>query len=154
MKRRQMVKMLAIGGAGGAVAVACQTAAPGPSGASASPAANTVTTTIQSAQLQPPAAGAAPSGWETLEANRGGLKLLAKFDSSGSPAWDQVKHPVVYVSSMSYPPGDLDKGKIWGSGFYVIDAYTKEVVASRVYDLGEPVTTYPHSVGSSLDGKW
>ena len=153
MKRRQVMKMLAIGGAGGAIAAACQAVTPGPSGTSASPAANTVTTTIQSAQLAAAPAGTAPSGWETTEANRGALKLLAKFDSSGTPAWDQVKHPVVYVSSMSYPP-DADPKKVNGSGFYIIDAYTKEVVASRVYDLGELVTTYPHSVGSSLDGKW
>ena len=152
MKRRQMVRMLAIGGAGGAIAAACQAASPTPNPSASTPA--TVTTTIQSAQLQPAPAGAAPSGWETADAIRGNLTLLAKFDSSGPAAWDQVKHPVVYVSSMSYPtthdatkPGD-------GSGFYVIDAYTKEVVASRVYDLGELVTTYPHSVGSSLDGKW
>jgi DNA-binding beta-propeller fold protein YncE len=54
---------------------------------------------------------------------------------------------------MSYPV-EKEAGKIYGSGFYIIDAKTKEVVASRVYDLGEPTTTYPHSVGASPDGKW
>lgn len=133
------------------LAGACSSPAPTASGAPQQ--GSTVATTVQSAQLQPAAAGAQPSGWETTEANRGQLKLLAKFDSSGPAAWDQVKHPTVYVSSMSYPV-EKEQGKIYGSGFYIIDAYTKEVVASRVYDLGEPTTTYPHTVGSSPDGKW
>jgi DNA-binding beta-propeller fold protein YncE len=151
MKRRQVVKFIGLGAPLAIVANACQSLAPTGSPA---PSAAAVTTAIQTGQLQPAPAGAAASGWETTEALRGNLKLLAKFDSSGSPAWDQVKHPTVYVSSMSYPPQKPDASKIYGDGFYIIDAYTKEVVASRVYDLGEPVTSYPHSVGSSPDGKW
>ena len=159
-KGRQQVKRLplriiALGAAVAITAAACQQAAPSTPSGSPAPQAQTVTTTVQSAQLQPAPAGAQPSGWETTEALRGELKLLAKFDSSGSPAWDQVKHPRVYVSSMSYPlAADQVAGKIYGNGFYIIDAFTKEVVASRVYDLGEPVTNYPHSVGASPDGKW
>jgi DNA-binding beta-propeller fold protein YncE len=151
MKRRQVVKIIAVGGPLAIVANACSSVAPVGSPA---PSAAAVTTTIQSAQLQPPTAGAPASGWETNEAIRGQLKLLAKFDSSGPAAWDQVKHPTVYVSSMSYPPQKPDATKIYGSGFYVIDAYTKEVVTSRVYDLGEQTTTYPHTIASSPDGKW
>jgi len=146
--KTQTHTILAIGAAFAILAGACQAGAP-----AGSPAPQPGTTTAQSAQLQPAPAGAQPSGWETAEAIRGNLKLLAKFDSSGDAAWDQVKHPTVYVSSMSYPL-DRPEGKIFGNGFYVIDAYTKEVVTSRVYDLGEPITSYPHSVGVSPDGKW
>jgi len=154
--KRHVLSIIAIGAALSIVAGACSQATPStPSGTPASAAPQTVTTTVQSAQLQPAPAGAPTSGWETAEANRGQLTLLAKFDSSGPAAWDQVKHPTVYVSSMSYPlAADQVAGKIYGDGFYIIDAYTKEVVASRVYDLGEPVTSYPHSVGASPDGKW
>jgi sugar lactone lactonase YvrE len=152
MNRRDAVKIIAVG-APAAIVAACQTGTPGASSAP-SPSAAALSLPAQSAQLQPAPAGAAPSGWETTEANRGNLKLLAKFDSSGPAAWDQKAHPVVYVSSMSYPLDRSDTKKIYGSGFYIIDAYTKEVVTSRVYDLGEPLTTYPHSVGSSPDGKW
>jgi DNA-binding beta-propeller fold protein YncE len=146
--KRHALKLFAIGASIAILAGACSQAPTGT--ASPAPQASTV---VQSAQLQPAPAGAQPSGWETTEANRGSLTLLAKFDSSGPAAWDQVKHPVVYVSSMSYPV-KRDEGKIYGNGFYIIDAATKEVVTSRVYDLGEPVTNYPHSVGASPDGKW
>jgi DNA-binding beta-propeller fold protein YncE len=152
--KRHALSIIAIGAALAIVAGACTSAAPGTASPSPAQSAATVTTTVQSAQLQPAPAGAPASGWETAEANRGQLKLLAKFDSSGPAAWDQVKHPTVFVSSMSYPVEKPDPKKIYGSGFYIIDAATKEVVASRVYDLGEPVTTYPHSVGASPDGKW
>jgi DNA-binding beta-propeller fold protein YncE len=149
--KRHALKILALGAAVAILAGACNQGAPGT--ASPSPQQSAATVTAQSAQLQPAPAGAQPSGWETPDAIRGNLKLLAKFDSSGPAAWDQVKHPVVYVSSMSYPV-KRDEGKIYGNGFYIIDANTKEVVTSRVYDLGEPVTNYPHSVGASPDGKW
>lgn len=153
--KRHALSIIAIGAALAIVAGACSQAAPGTTSPAPQQSGATVTTTVQSAQLQPAPAGAQPSGWETAEAVRGQLKLLARFDSSGPAAWDQVKHPTVFVSSMSYPlPADQVAGKIYGSGFYIIDAYTKEVVTSRVYDLGEPVTTYPHSVGASPDGKW
>ena len=137
------------------VAAACSqapTAAPSqqPTG---QPSAAPVNAVVQSAQLLPAPAGAQPSGWETEEALRGQLTLLAQFDSSGAPAWDPVKHPTVFVSSMSYPV-QRDEGKIYGNGFYIIDAYTKEVVTARVYDLGEEVTSYPHAAGVSPDGKW
>lgn len=136
------------------IAAACST--PAPTGASPLPeptTAGTVATVVQTAQLQPAPAGAKPSGWETEEAIRGQLTLLAQFDSSGPNAWDQVKHPTVFISSLSYPV-KRDEGKIYGNGFYIIDAKTKEVVTSRVYDLGEEVTSYPHAAATSPDGKW
>jgi len=137
------------------IAAACSTPAPTGTGASPQPepAAQTVQTVVQTAQLQPAPAGAKPTGWETEEAIRGQLTLLAQFDSSGPAAWDPAKHPTVFISSMSYPV-KRDEGKIYGNGFYIIDTKTKEVVASRVYDLSEEVTSYPHAAGTSPDGKW
>jgi DNA-binding beta-propeller fold protein YncE len=152
--KRHSIKLVALAAVLALVAAACQQAAPTPSAqpeASAAPA--TVATTVQSAKLEPAAAGAKPSGWETPEAIRGQLSLLAKFDSSGPAAWDPAKHPNVYISSMSYPV-KREEGKVYGNGFYIVDSVTKEVVTSRVYDLGEEMTTYPHSVGASPDGQW
>ena len=40
------------------------------------------------------------------------------------------------------------------SGVQIIDAYSKEVVASALFDLGEEVTMTPHSAGMSPDGQW
>lgn len=148
--KRHALKSIAIGAVLAIVAGACQQAAPAPSGPQT---VTTNTTTAQSAQLQPAAAGAAPSGWETPDAVRGQLKLLAKFDSSGDAAWDQVKHPTVFVSSMGKAPQPTG-AKIDGAGLYIMDAYSKEVVASRTYDLGEQVTQSSHTVGTSPDGKW
>lgn len=135
------------------VAAACQQAAPSPSAEPGASAPTTVATVVQSAKLEPAPAGAQPSGWATAEAVRGQLSLLAQFDSSGPAAWDPAKHPRVYISSMSRPV-ERAPGKIYGAGFYLIDADTKEVVTSRVYDLGEEVTTDPHDAGASPDGKW
>jgi mono/diheme cytochrome c family protein len=40
------------------------------------------------------------------------------------------------------------------SGVQVIDAYSKEVIASALFDLGEEVTQNPHSAGISPDGRF
>ncbi len=133
------------------VTTACQQATPTPGGSQGPATVQTVT--AQSGQLQPAPAGAASSGWETPEADRGQLRLFAKFDSSGDAAWDQVKHPVVFFTSMAQAVPKTS-AKIDGVGFMIVDAYSKEVVASRVYDLGEPITTYSHTMAVSPDGKW
>ncbi|MBI4202103.1 MAG: hypothetical protein HY532_03170 [Chloroflexi bacterium] len=99
---------------------------------------------VQGGQLQPAVAGAQPTGWDTAESIRGGLKLIATFDSSGPDAWDNKAHPTVYFSSL----GGADQF----AGFYIVDAYTKEVVTSAHYDLG--TKTSPHTTGVSPDGKW
>lgn len=99
---------------------------------------------VQVGQLQAAAAGAQPSGWDTAESIRGGLKLVAQLDSSGPDAWDAKAHPMVYYSS--------EGGNDLFAGFHIIDAYTKEVVASVNFDLG--AKTSPHTVGVSPDGKW
>ncbi|MBI2916642.1 MAG: hypothetical protein HYY01_01500 [Chloroflexi bacterium] len=106
-------------------------------------------TIVQAGQLQPVAAAAQPTGWDTAESIRGGLKLVATYDSSGPDAWDVKAHPNVYFTSTG---GTGSDGKPLFQGLHVIDAYSKEVVAAANYDLGS--TTSPHTVGVSPDGKW
>ncbi len=101
-------------------------------------------TVIQAGQLQPVPVGQQPSGWDTTESLRAGLKLVATYDSNGPDAWDVAKHPTVYFTS--------EGGTNLFGGLHIIDAYSKEVVASVNYDLGAKVS--PHTVGVSPDGKW
>jgi DNA-binding beta-propeller fold protein YncE len=101
-------------------------------------------TIIQAGQLQASLPGAAPTGWDTAEAVRGGLKLVATYDSSGPDAWSARDHPTVYFTS--------EGGADLFAGVHIIDAYTKRVVASANYDLGAKIS--PHTVGVSPDGKW
>ena len=108
-------------------------------------------------------------GWSTAESVRGGLWLVAEFDSSGPDAWDIAAHPRVYYSSESYASNyfeDTDEGISLAAdpafenfaGYHVVDAYSKEVVFSGLYKFGakgETETTRgPHGVGVSPDGQW
>lgn len=112
------------------------------------------TTVVQLGQLQPVPAGAQPSGWDTPESIRGGMKLLASYDSSGPDAWDVKAHPMVYFTSQG---GDdlspLKKTRPF-PGFQIIDAYTKEVVKAAGFDLGTKIQAFPHGIGVSPNGKW
>ena len=107
---------------------------------------------VQAGQLAPPPVGAQPTGWDTPESLRGRLTLLATYDSSGPDAWDVEAHPVVYFTSEGV--GANPNGGTGMSGVHLIDAYSKEVVASALFDLGEEVTMTPHSAGMSPDGQW
>jgi hypothetical protein len=112
-----------------------------------------VPVTVQG-QLVPAAAGAQPTGWATAEANRGGLRQVATFDSKGPDAWDVKAHPSVYMTSegMGYAHRPSTTNKL--PGIQVIDSYTKQTVASAVFDLGGEQTRMPHGLGTSPDGKW
>ena len=107
-------------------------------------------------------------GWTNSESIRGGLHLVAQLDSSGPDAWDIEAHPRVYFTSESFQSNyygaggfDADSGDALEAlgnfaGWHVIDAYSREVIASALYhDLvpGE-VNRGPHGVGVSPDGKW
>ncbi len=103
-------------------------------------------------------AKAAASDWSNSEAQRGGLELVADFDSSGPDAWDPAKHPLIYMTSESHQNANPDR-LIDGSfaGFHIIDAYTKEVVKDMIVVESEDnftVTRGPHGAGLSPDGKW
>ena len=128
----------------------------------ASSQGNTIVQTASFDALPAPGAAAIPDdGWSNSESVRGGLILVAQLDSSGDDAWDIEAHPRVYFSSESYQSNyynDNELSEELGNfaGWHVIDAYTKEVVASGLYqDLvpGE-VNRGPHGVAVSPDGKW
>lgn len=104
-------------------------------------------------------------GWATTESVRGGLWLVAEFDSSGEDAWDIAAHPKVYFTSESFEPANpaQNEEEPFFVGYHVIDAYTHEVLFDVVIGEGgeagnigifEPVTRGPHGVGVSPDGKW
>ncbi|UCH27446.1 MAG: hypothetical protein JSV66_07370 [Trueperaceae bacterium] len=96
----------------------------------------------------------AQDDWATSESVRGGLHLVANFDSSGDDAWDVAAHPLVYFSSESHETQNPALGEGGFAGFHIIDAYSKEVVAWGHYSLGGEVERGPHGVGISPDGKW
>ncbi len=112
----------------------------------------TPTVVVQAALAAPQAATAQPAGWETPEAIRGRLRLLTRYDSGGPDAWDAAAHPMVFFTSEGV--GSNPKGGTRKSGVQVIDAYSKKVIASALFDLGEEVTENPHSVGISPDGRF
>lgn len=115
-------------------------------------------TVIQTGQSVEAAPGSTPTGWANTESERGGLFLVAQYDSSGPDAWDPVAHPLVYFSSdgteSSSPTYDADAD--YFAGFYMIDAYSKDVISSVLFTEleGKKVSSFPHGVGVSPDGKW
>ncbi len=123
--------------------------------------AQVTTQVVQTGSL---AAAPAPSeipddGWTNAESIRGGLFLDAEFDSSGPDAWDIAEHPRVYFTSESYQSNFFNDNELPEevgnfAGAHVIDAYSKEVIASGLYDYGGTVTRGPHGVSVSPDGKW
>ncbi|MBI4297852.1 MAG: YncE family protein [Chloroflexi bacterium] len=113
-------------------------------------------TMVQAGQLQPVPAAAQPTGWDTAESIRAGLKLVATYDSSGPDAWSAKDHPLIYISSegtLSISP-KYDKSAPFFAGFHLIDANTKEVVKSALFNVGQEIIRYPHGVMVSPDGKW
>ena len=92
------------------------------------------------------------------------MQVYATYDSSGPDAWDVAAHPLLYFTSegvgssggagQSAQPELLEGDQ--ASGVHAIDAYTKEVVASALYDLGQraELTQSPHGTGISPDGQW
>ncbi|MGH9255211.1 MAG: c-type cytochrome [Vicinamibacterales bacterium] len=106
------------------------------------------TLVVQAGQLAPPPPAAQSTGWDTPESIRGRLRLLATYDSSGPDGWDARAHPTVFITSEGVEKGARK------SGLYIIDAYTKQVVGSALFDLGEEVVENPHGVGISPDGRW
>lgn len=95
------------------------------------------------------------SGWETEWAKKVGVKLLASFDSSGPPAWDAKKHPLVFVSTEGPGYFGVMSKTQTKPGLVIIDATTREVVASQQYELeGVKAPFEPHGLGVSADGRW
>jgi YVTN family beta-propeller protein len=113
-------------------------------------------TIVQAGELKAAPAGAQASGWDTAESIRGGLKLVASYDSSGPDAWDAKAHPLVYFSSEGTENESIkyDKDAPYFAGFHIVDAYSKQVVASALFNVGREITAFPHGVMTSPDGKW
>ncbi len=105
----------------------------------------------------------ANDGWATDESVRGGLWLVAEFDSAGDDAWDVAAHPRVYYTSESWDtlnPAITDETNNF-IGYHVVDADTHDVIFSWTIGnddgnglMGAPITRGPHGVGVSPDGAW
>jgi DNA-binding beta-propeller fold protein YncE len=109
---------------------------------------------VQAGQLQPVPPGAVPTGWDTDWSLKLGIKLVATFDSSGEPAWDAAKHPLVYIAPVGPGYAGLLSKTNKLPGVAIIDANTKEVVAYRSYDLGAKDHFEPHGLGVSGNGQF
>ncbi|MDA1279056.1 MAG: hypothetical protein O3B95_03315 [Chloroflexi bacterium] len=115
-------------------------------------------TVIQAGQSVPAAPGSSPTGWANQESVRGGLTLVAQYDSSGPDAWNPSAHPLIYITSdgteSSSPTYDADA--LYFAGIDMIDAYSKEVIKSVIFTEveGGLVSSFPHGAGASPDGKW
>ena len=123
--------------------------------------AQVTTQVVQAGELAaaPASAEIPDDGWTNAESIRGGLFLEAEFPSDGPDAWDIAASPRVYFTSESYQSNyfqDNDLPEEVGNfaGYHVIDAYSKEVVASHRLDYGGTVTRGPHGIAVSPDGNW
>lgn len=98
---------------------------------------------------------AAAAEWDTDWSRKAGITLLETRDSSGPAAWDPAAHPLVYLASEGPGYGGLlSKTAPKTPGFVLVDANTREGIASRHYDLGYEQYFEPHGSGASPDGKW
>lgn len=101
-------------------------------------------------------ARAADDGWQTPMAEKLGVSLEKRFDSSGPDGWDPYKHPLVFVTTEGPGYGGLIGG-VTLPGFTIIDADTREIVAVQHYDVlewGWKNVFEDHGIGVSPDGKW
>lgn len=124
-----------------------------------------ITTLIISLCLISTAASAAPpktatakqkAAWENEWTEKVGIELEYDLDSSGPDAWDSKTHPLVFITTEGPGYGGLLSG-VTLPGLAIIDADTREVVASQNYDLlswGWKNVFEPHGLGVSPDGKW
>jgi DNA-binding beta-propeller fold protein YncE len=110
--------------------------------------------TVQVGQAQPAAPDAIMDDWATEYSVSQHVTLLETFDSSGPPAWDPVAHPNVFITSEGEGYAGFVSETYKGAGLHIIDAVTKEHVASAEFDLGYDTTGEPHGLGVSPDGKW
>ncbi len=106
--------------------------------------------TTQTAVVQ-----AQDAAWATEWSKKLGLALLAEYDSSGPPAWDPQAHPLVFITTEG--PGYSGQLSNTNSlpGVAVIDANTREPIASMQYDFEDADNYFePHGRGVSADGRW
>lgn len=111
-------------------------------------------TAVQVGQAQPATAEQVIEGWATEYSVAEHVSLLETFDSSGPDAWDLAAHPNVFITSEGEGYAGFISETYKGTGLHVIDAVTKEHVASVEFDLGYEVHGEPHGLGVSPDGQW
>jgi DNA-binding beta-propeller fold protein YncE len=117
----------------------------------ASPATTTI---VQAGTIAPAPPGAVVTPWDTDASIKAGAQLIATYDSSGDPAWDPAAHPIVFVTSEGegYAGFVSETNKL--PGLQIIDATTRQPVASALFDLGFEQHAEPHGMGVSPDGQW
>ncbi len=106
--------------------------------------------------LATPPSALAQDAWTTPLATKLGVSLEKSFDSNGPDAWDPKKHPLVFFSTEGPGYGGLLSG-VTLPGLAIIDADTREPVASQHYDVlewGWKNVFEDHGLGVSQDGKW
>jgi mono/diheme cytochrome c family protein len=94
--------------------------------------------------------------WANQWSEKVNIELEYSFDSSGPDAWDSSQHPLVFITTEGPGYGGLLSG-VTLPGLAIIDADTREVVASQNYDVldwGWSNVFEPHGLGTSPDGKW
>ena len=101
-----------------------------------------------------PTGAATPAGWQTAASLAANVQLLATYDSSGPAAWDAAAHPDVFVTSEGNGYAGFYSDTYTVAGLQIIDAITKEHVASAGFDLGYENMGTPHGLGVSPDGRW
>src|SRR5712691_7469876 len=84
--------------------------------------------------LAAPHSTLAQDAWTTPLATKLGVSLEKSFDSNGPDAWDPKKHPLVFYSTEGPGYGGLLSG-VTLPGLVIIDADTRESVASQHYDV-------------------
>lgn len=128
-------------------------AAPAPSGEAPAPVVSDhQVVTVEVSQAAAPAV--ALEDWQTKEAAHAGIFLLDTFDSSGDAAWSAADHPTVFVTSEGEGYGGFISETYKGAGLMIIDAVTREHVASAEFNLGYEQHGEPHGMGVSPDGQW
>jgi mono/diheme cytochrome c family protein/DNA-binding beta-propeller fold protein YncE len=94
--------------------------------------------------------------WSSEWSDKVGVSLEYQLDSSGPDAWDPKEHPNVFITTEGPGYGGLLSG-VTLPGLAIIDADTREVVASAKFDVlswGWSNVFEPHGLGVSPDGKW
>jgi sugar lactone lactonase YvrE len=109
---------------------------------------------VQAGQLQPPPAAAAPTGWDTEASVKAGVRLVATYDSGGPNAWSPQDHPLVFITSEGRGYAGTYSQTYSLAGLQIVDAYSKQPVASAAFDLGFKTMATPHGLAVSPDAQW
>lgn len=141
--------------AAGAVVLALEgCVAAGQDSGSARSQTGPVNLVVQAGQLQPAAPAAAPTGWDTEASVKAGVRLVATYDSHGPDSWSPGEHPLVFITSEGRGYAGTYSQTYSLAGLQIIDAYTRQPVASAAFDLGVKTMGTPHGLGVSPDGQW